>query len=180
MSAIVTLQPQVIKGVLDTPTISSHWTYEQRQTALIFIRDFEKSGIHLDDSTRSTFVVLSDDLNVLGASFSEPSRRPSTYVSSSDLDGIPKWVRERVSRRSFFTGRLKVPAGSWEAAMISRYSPNRELRQRLYMSEVSPDDNKIAALEGMLKARDDLARLLGKTSFAEWSLEDKMAKGSGL
>ncbi|KIO33883.1 hypothetical protein M407DRAFT_64926, partial [Tulasnella calospora MUT 4182] len=148
------------------------------RTALIFVRDFEKSGIHLPPAARAEYVQLSDAVNTLGRTFSAPSQPSSVYVRSSELHGIPSWVRDQLSRRSTFSGKLRVPPGSYEAAMIGRYSPNEELRHRLHVAESHPEPDKIDALEELLRVRDRLAKLVGKPNFAEWSLEDKMAKNS--
>ncbi|KAG9050826.1 Mitochondrial intermediate peptidase [Tulasnella sp. UAMH 9824] len=169
---------EVIRTVVADAEISSTFTYEQRQTALIFVRDFEKSGIHLPPAARAEYVQLSDAVNTLGRTFSAPSRLPSVYVRSSELHGIPSWIRDQLSRRSTFSGKLKVPPRSYEAAMIERYSPNEDLRHRLHVAESHPEPDKIHALEELLSVRDRLAKLVGKPNFAEWSLEDKMARNS--
>lgn len=169
----------MIRAVVADTEISSTFTYEQRQTALIFIRDFEKSGIHLPPAARAEYVQLSDAVNVLGRTFSAPSQRSSVYVRSSELKGMPSWARDQLSRRSTFSGKLRVPPGSYEAAVIEKYSPNEELRHRLHVAESQPEPGKIDALEELLRVRDRLAKLVGKPNFAEWSLEDKMARNSG-
>ncbi|KAG8905110.1 Mitochondrial intermediate peptidase [Tulasnella sp. 403] len=169
---------EILRDVLSDPDIAPKFTYEQKQTALVFIRDFEKSGIHLPPESRAEYVALSDEVNVLGRKFSSPGHRTSVYVRSSELDGIPTSVRQQIAHQGNFIGKIRITPGSWEALAIAKYSPNEDLRQRLHISEMQPDPTRIGALESLLRARDRLARLVGKESFAEWSLEDKMAKNS--
>lgn len=159
--------------------IARTFTYEQRETALIFIRDFERSGIHLPPEARSTFVTLSDQLNVLSRAFSTPTQKKPIFVRSADLNGIPPRIRKHMTQQATFTGKMRIYPGSWEALMISKYSPNEELRRSLYVADMLPEPAKVETLEELLKARDQLARLVGKASFAEWSLDNKMAKSSG-
>lgn len=159
--------------------VASTFSYEQRETALIFIRDFERSGIHLPPESRSTFVALSDQVNVLSRTFSTPSARRSSYVRRAELDGMPPRVIQKLAQQSTFTGKMRVVPGSWEALTISKYSPNEELRHRLHVAEIQPDTPKVEALDNLLKVRDQLARLVGRLSFGDWSLDNKMAKSSG-
>lgn len=161
------------------PEISATFTYEQRETAHIFIRDFERSGIHLPPEHRSTFVLLSDEINILARTFSAPGTRPSIFVRKADLEGTPPSIVQRVTQTSNFRGKLRVIPESWEALMLNRYSPNEDLRHRLHVAEMQPETPKVEVLDQLLKARDRLARLVGKPSFAEWSLDNKMAKSSG-
>ncbi|KAG8848101.1 Mitochondrial intermediate peptidase [Tulasnella sp. 330] len=169
---------EVLRAVMRNHDVASTFSYEQRETALIFIRDFERSGIHLPPKSRSTFVALSDEVNVLSRTFSNPSTRKSIYVRRTELDGMPPGVIQKLTQQSAFMGKMRVIPGSWEALTISKYSPNEELRHRLHVAEMQPDATKVEALDGLLKVRDQLARLVGRPSFAEWSLDNKMAKSS--
>lgn len=53
--------------------------------ALVFLRDFEKSGIHLPPQQRAEFVKLSDEILILGREFLQPisSNSPSPSPSST-------------------------------------------------------------------------------------------------
>ncbi|KAG8980161.1 Mitochondrial intermediate peptidase [Tulasnella sp. JGI-2019a] len=169
---------EVLRAVMQDQDVASTFSYEQRQTALIFIRDFERSGIHLPPESRSTFVALSDQVNILSRTFSTPSSRKSLYVRRTELDGMPPRVIQNLARQSSFTGKLRVIPGSWEALTINKYSPNEDLRHRLHVAEMQPDPSKVEALDDLLKVRDQLARLVGRPSFGEWSLDNKMAKSA--
>ncbi|KAG8958394.1 Mitochondrial intermediate peptidase [Tulasnella sp. 419] len=169
---------EVLSAVMNDREISSSFTYEQRQTALIFLRDFERSGIHLPPDARHSFVSLSDDIITLGREFTHPSTSTasSVKITTRDLEGLPLRAKAHIASRANFRGKIKVTPGSWEAIMLSKHSPNEELRKELYVADLKMDKDRVTVLENLLRARDQLARLLGKPSFAAWTLEDKMAK----
>ena len=172
---------QVLREVMDNPSISGDFTYEQKQTALIFLRDFEKSGIHLPADKRNTFVTLSDNIIQLGREFQSPTSAGlaiPVQIRTFDLDGLPSRIRQHISRQASYGGKIKIRPGSWEALMISKHTTNEDLRRQLYISDNRPHQRKIEALENLLKSRHQLAELVGKQSYSEWTLEDKMAKST--
>lgn len=60
--------------------------------------------------------------------------------------------------------------------MITRYAREGEARRLVYMGTMRPDQERIAVLEEMLKERAELANVLGKETYADVVLTDKMAK----
>lgn len=74
---------QVLSQVLSTPSLSSTLSTEAKAVALVFLRDFEKSGIHLPPQQRAEFVKLSDEILVLGREFLQPISSNSPSPSST-------------------------------------------------------------------------------------------------
>lgn len=157
---------------------------QEVQVALTFLRDFEKSGIHLPTDIRARFVELSDSLLSLGRTFlsyasSGPNPDPPIEIPEADrllaglgsqfVDSLP---RGRGSRRS----SVFVSPGSWEAQMIGRYAREGEARRLVHIGSMRPDQERIDVLEQMLKERAELAGVLGKETWADVVLTDKMAK----
>ena len=157
---------------------------EAYQTALVFWHDFEKSAIHLPPQQRNRFVSLSSEILVLGRQFlNEANRaRPPTTIKPSELRGIKdQGMGIRLQLQARFTQRdLLVYPGSLQAQMIMRSAPDEEPRRRLYMAANSSSPEQIEQLERLLRARAELARLVGRESFAHMTLADKMAKSPGL
>lgn len=151
-----------------------------------FLSDFEKSGIHLPDSQRRLFVDISDQILVLGRTF---TTLPEAELDPNDeskavpisLDELSKW-------NPSLARELEVPAGqkiflhanSPEGQAIRREHPDGDVRRRFYIAAYKSSPDRIRVLEDLLKKRGHLARLVGKRNYAEVALVDKMAKTPGI
>ncbi|KAL7424026.1 Mitochondrial intermediate peptidase [Cryptotrichosporon argae] len=150
------------------------------QVALTFLRDFEKSGIDLPPFARAQFVDISDSLLQLGRVFLTsaalgPSPRPLIEIHEPEqrLAGLGAQFIDSLPRKR---GKAVVTPGSWEAQMIARYARDGEARRLVFMGSQRADPDRINVLETLLRQRADLAGVLGKESYAELALMDKMAK----
>ena len=174
---------QVLRMVLSDPEVVKSLGPEAHGTALIFWRDFEKSGINLPPAQRTKFVSLSTDILVLGRQFLNETAgtRPPAAIKASELKGLKdKTMGARLRLQAEFTQRdLMVYPGSLQAQMIMHSAPQEEPRRKVYMAANSSTPEQIETLEKLLRARGELARLVGKESFAHMSLTDKMAKSPG-
>ncbi|KAK4688643.1 hypothetical protein P7C73_g1446, partial [Tremellales sp. Uapishka_1] len=154
------------------------------QVALTFLRDFEKSGIHLPPAVRARFVELSDSLLSLGRSFlsaasSGPAPRPMIEIPEPGrlLTGMGAQFIDSLPRgRGLSRGSVMVQPGSWEASMIGRFAREGEARRLVYIGSMRKDESRVDVLEDMLRERSELANLLGKETWADVVLTDKMAK----
>lgn len=173
---------EVLKAVLSDPSIVKTLGPEAHQTALIFWRDFEKSAIDLPAEQRKKFVSLSSDILVLGRQFLEGANapRPPASIKPSQLSGLKdKGMGVRLQLQAQFTQRdLQVYPGSLQAQMIMRSAPEEEPRRQVYLAANSSTPQQIEVLEKLLRTRAELARLVGRDSFAHMTLDDKMAKNS--
>nr|AEX07902.1 MIP protein [Volvariella volvacea]AFB35534.1 mitochondrial intermediate peptidase [Volvariella volvacea] len=171
---------EVLSAVLSDSSIVQTLSPEAYQTALIFWRDFEKSAINLPPQQRSRFVTLSSEILVLGREFlgQAATPRPPTPIRPSELVGLKdKGMGVRLQLQAQFTQRdLLVYPGSLQAQMIMRSAPNEEPRRRLYIASNSSTPEQIHTLEKLLHKRAELARLVGRESYAHMTLDDKMAK----
>jgi len=169
--------------VLSDPEIVEALTPEAYQTALVFWHDFEKSAIHLPPEQRSRFVSLSSEILVLGRQFLKEatSARPPTVIKPSEMGKLnDQGMGVRLKLQARFTHRdLLVYPGSPQAQMIMRSAPNEELRRKVYLAANSSTPEQIEVLERLLRARAELARLVGRDSFAHMTLADNMAKSPG-
>ncbi|KAJ7786506.1 mitochondrial intermediate peptidase [Mycena metata] len=173
----------VLKAVLTDPSIVETLTPEAHATALIFWRDFENSAINLPPDKRDKFVSLSSDLLVLGRKFLQGASTPGppASVKPSELAGLKdQGMGVRLQLQARFTQRdLLVYPGSLQAQMIMRSAPAEEARRRVYIASNSSSPEQINVLDTLLRTRAELAQLVGKSSFAQMALNDKMAKSPG-
>lgn len=156
---------------------------EAHQTALIFWRDFEKSGIDLPPKQRERFVSLSTEIMLLGRQFlsgTTTAKAPAS-IKPEELQGLKDMgMGARLRLQAQVTKRdLLVYPGSLQAQMIMRAAPAEEPRRKVYMAANTSSPEQIEVLEKLLRARGELARLVGKESFAHMTLGDKMAKSPG-
>lgn len=173
----------MLRDVLSDHEVVQSLSSEAYQTALIFWRDFEKSGIDLPPVQREQFVSLSTEILVLGRQFlnETAAARPPARIQWSELQGLKDLgMGVRLRLQAQVTKRdLLVYPGSLQAQMIMRSAPAEEPRRKVYLAANSSTPEQIELLESLLRARGQLARLVGKESFAHMTLADKMAKCPG-
>lgn len=169
--------------MLSDPTVAKSLSSEAYQTALIFYRDFEKSGIDMDPVKRDQFVSLSSEILVLGRQFLDESTRARepALINPSELLGLKDMgMGTRLKLQAKFTQRdLHVYPGSLQAQMIMRSAPSEEARYKVYVAAHKSTQEQLDVLERLLRARAELAQLVGRKSFADMTLDDKMAKSPG-
>ena len=173
----------MLRDVLSDQEVVKSLSAEAYQTALIFWRDFEKSGIDLPPAQRARFVSLSTEILVLGRQFLNESAaaRPPARIQYSELQGLEDLgMGARLRLQAQVTKRdLLVYPGSLQAQMIMRSAPAEEPRRKVYLAANSSTPEQVELLERLLQARGQLARLVGMESFAHMALSDKMAKRPG-
>ncbi|KAE8229595.1 hypothetical protein CF326_g5430 [Tilletia indica] len=178
-----------LSEVLKDKSLVERMSAEELAVANVFLRDFERSGIHLPDDSRDRFVRLSDEILVLGRSFlseggngSASDMREPALIPLSWLNGAPPTLLSALKKRSrTFNNRdgeqtLVVPAESWELQAVSRLAPDSRARKAAYLASNSGSNEQVATLERLLTARTELAHLTGKASYAEMTLADKMSR----
>lgn len=161
--------------VLADKSIVARFTPDEHAAAVVFLRDFEKSGIHLPNQQRAEFVDLSDQIIHLGREFIQMNPRAikQVKIKHSALGGVsPSVIRSVVSK----DGYAYVPTDSTECQMILKYAQNGNVRRQVYESMNSATKESIMTLEQLMVTRADLATLVGRESYADLQLQDKMAK----
>ncbi|KAK4048517.1 Mitochondrial intermediate peptidase [Microbotryomycetes sp. JL201] len=141
-----------------------------------FLRDFEKSGIHLPDDERNQFVTLSQSIVQLGRRFLQNAAEPKDPILVT-ANQVAEAFGEPAARR-FFDGAKEgwVDPNSWEGRVLARQHPSEDLRRRLYLAANSAPRDHVETLENLLRTRAQLARLVGRDNWGDVALEDKMAK----
>lgn len=190
----------VLKNILSTPDIASTLSSEATAVAQVFLRDFEKSGIHLPPAEREQFVKLSDEILVLGRGFLQDiagndasddfsrSAGAKADVDSNDTVELPTdWLQDvnptvlKAVRASAITDRdglLTFSAADqpWVFQTLLKYAPDERARKAAFRAANYGSQAQVQRLERLLKARAELATLTGAGSYAEMALGDKMAK----
>ncbi|OAD71591.1 hypothetical protein PHYBLDRAFT_125851 [Phycomyces blakesleeanus NRRL 1555(-)] len=166
---------QVLSQVLADKNIVKNFSRDEHAAAEVFLRDFEKSGIHLPKKQRTQFVDLSDKIIHLGREFIQRNPRAISHIKipKSALTGMSHSTIQPLLRKD---GYAYIQTDSAECQMVLKYCTSSEVRQQVYESINSANRESITILEQLMRTRAELAGLVGRSSFAELQLQDKMAK----
>lgn len=94
-------------------------------------------------------------------------------IHQSSLTGVgPSVIRNILDK----DGYAYVATDSTECQMILKYAKNENVRRQVYESMNSATKESIMTLEQLMMTRSELATLVGRESYAELQLQDKMAK----
>ncbi len=154
------------------------------------LRDFRLGGADLTADKKQRFMTVREKLSALTSRFSDnvldATNAYAHYVESSDaLAGIPADVLEAAHEAAVADGepgwKFTLHAPSFGPVM--QYADNRGLREALYRAYATraaefgkPEWDNTALIKEIVGLRRELGQLLGFGSFAEYSLEPKMAE----
>lgn len=178
----VSSSAKALVAAFNDPEIRKGMSQQEERVAQLLIGDFEQSGIHMPVESRARFVELNDRVLRLGQEFIRNSNIPSTaFVKVKNpfvaLEGVSPRIIESISSSGATTAA--IPVGHPVSQHILRSCKNEQVRKRLHIALNSGSSRKIKVLEEMLQTRREIAILLGKRSFAQMHLKDKMAKTPG-
>lgn len=141
--------------------------------------DFKKSGIDMDDQTGEHFVQLSTFIAQSGQEFNNDITRPgcsSVKFTPSEWSESDINSEYKSSTVVNFDGSLTIPVYGYVPFELLRSCPNRLIRERLWVALHSVPKRQINLLSNLLKSRAILANVMGSKSYAEYALDDKMAR----
>ncbi|CAO1634326.1 unnamed protein product [Parajaminaea phylloscopi] len=189
----------VLKEVLSDATLRRALSEEGLAVADVFLRDFERSGIHLPDRQREKFVELSDDILVLGRTFMQAGigldegasamqkgkdARPSAarfqtaWLQKQSPNLLPTLMNSPALIKSSASNEVVLdPAlATWEFPTILRYCTSEEARKTAFVAMNTSAKANVEVLEALLSKRAELAKLTGYQSYGQMTLGDKMAQ----
>lgn len=185
-----------IKQVYDSQDKDTSLTPEQKRLIHKTYENFATNGAGLKGEDREKYRRLSAELSDLtlryGQNISngmkEPSRR--MWLKESDLAGIPDNIKAayRADAKETLESEGKPDDGSLYLVTVyapsyspfMKYSKRRDLREQLYKiyntRNIDGEFSNVQILKDIANVRLEIASLLGKKNFAEYRLEDTMAK----
>ena len=137
---------------------------------------FRLAGVDKDDATRERIRALREELEKLSQAFGRNIRndvRTVTVESAAELDGLP--ADYIASHPPGSDGRITITTAYPDVLPVFTYAKNEDLRKRMRIAF----DNRAypanqAVLDTMIAQRDELARLVGYRSWADYITADKM------
>jgi len=150
---------------------------------------FTRAGAALDAAAKARLADISERLATLATTFSQnvlADEQSYTLVldGEDDLAGLPDFVRaaaRAAAEERGLAGKHAVTTSRSSVEPFLQFSARRDLREKIFRAWIArgdgggATDNK-AIIAEMVALRAERARLLGYATFADYRLDDTMAK----
>lgn len=166
-------------------------TKEQKRLLDKYYKNFIRSGAALNENQQAKLREINKELSTLEIQFSnniltETNAFQLIVDNEGDLIGLPEWVKNAAAEEAAQAGLngkwlFTLRSSSFLPAM--QYAANRDIRKRLYTAYTNrcnnggETDNK-ELLAKIIKLRLEKAKLLGYNNYADFVLDENMAKNS--
>ena len=178
---------QRVKAVYDASQEKPLDADQQRVVELTY-KGFAMNGADLDKEKKERYAAINKELSSLYTKFSNnvlhDEENYITYLTKEQLGGLSDGFIKSAAKIAADKGQEgKYAITNTRSSMdpFLKYSTERELRKQVWTNYYSRGDNgdeydnnqNIAAI---LKLRRERVELLGHKNYAEWRLQDRMAK----
>jgi Zn-dependent oligopeptidase len=170
----ISLDPRVFHAI-EAVDLEGADPVTRHYTGLI-LRDFRLAGVDKDAATRARVKALRDELVLIGQEFDRNVRddvRKIPVSSAAELDGLPSdFIAAHPAGPD---GQIQLTTEYPDVLPVLTYARSDDLRRRIraeFDNRAYP--RNMAVLDRMIAKRDELARLLGFTSWADYAVADKM------
>ena len=178
---------QRIKAVYDASQAKPLEADQQRVVDLIYKR-FEMEGANLDAAKKERYAAINKELSSLYTKFSNnvlnDEENYVTYLTKDQLNGLSESFVKSANKIATDKGKEGSYAITNTRSSMDpflTYSTERELRKQVWNNYYSRgdngdgfDNNKIIA--DILRLRRERVELMGYENYADWRLQDRMAK----
>jgi peptidyl-dipeptidase Dcp len=162
---------------------------EDKRLTQYYLQQFELAGANLSDADKQKMKKINEELATLSTQFGNlllAARKNGAilFKDVKDLDGLSSEELEAAKSKAKEAGH----AGEYLIALLNTTQQpllpslnNRATREKIFKASWMRSEKKDAGdtrstLEKMALLRLQKAKLMGKKSFAEWRLQDQMAK----
>lgn len=138
--------------------------------------DFEERGVSLPADKRARAKAIFERLDKLSQDFSRNVRDVTTQLAfaESELDGLPE--QDRAKRKRDAQGKLLFGMDYPDADAILSHVTVEPTRKAFWTAfNQRGGQANLALLQEAVTLRLELAKLMGKTNFADWATQRKMA-----
>lgn len=150
-------------------------------------KSFVRSGANLDAEDKEAYGKLSERLSLLTLQYGKNVLAATNaftlnLTDEADLEGLPDFVREaavETAKSKEMEGwAFDLSAPSYGAFM--KYSTRRDLRQKMWMAyntrATEGENSNIELCRQIAELRLKIANILGYETYADYALEERMAK----
>ena len=162
---------------------------EDKKLTEYYLQKFELAGANLSEKEKEKMKSINGELATLSTSFGNKlliARKNGAvfFDSATDLDGLSKQEIEAAKMQASEAGqkgKYMIALQNTTQQPVLQYLTNRASREKIYKSswnraENDDEGDTRSTLEKMVRLRLQKAQLMGKKSFAEWKIQDQMAK----
>ena len=150
-------------------------------------KSFVRGGANLSDEDKAIYSKLSEELSLLTLQFSKNVLAATNaytlhITDSTELGGLPEFVKTMAAETAAEKGlegwafTLDYPSYS----PFLKYSTNRELRKQVWMAyntrAIGGEFDNTEIVKKIVDLRIQIANILGYETYADYALEERMAK----
>jgi peptidyl-dipeptidase Dcp len=150
-------------------------------------KSFVRGGANLSDEDKAVYSKLSEELSLTTLQFSKnvlaaTNAYTLNVTDSTELGGLPEFVKTMAAETAAEKGlegwafTLDYPS----YGPFLKYSTNRELRKQVWMAyntrAISGEFDNTEIVKKIIDLRIKIANILGYETYADYALEDRMAK----
>lgn len=178
---------QRIKTVYEASQKNPLESQEQRVVELTY-KQFEMNGANLDAEKKKRYAEINKELSTLYTKFSNnvlhDEENYVTYLTKDQLGGLSDGFIKSAAKIAADKGKDGMYAITNTRSSMDpflTYSTERELRKQVWENYYSRGDNgdeydNNQIIAEILRLRKERVGLLGYDNYAEWRLQDRMAK----
>lgn len=181
-----------IKAVYEK-RLESNLDPQQIRVTEKYYRDFERMGANLPVEKQDRLRSINTELSMLSLTFGENLLAETNQnfkliiEDTADLDGLPASVTDaaaELATEAGFEGKWLFTLAKPSMIPFLQYASNRALREEIYRAYFmrgnnGNDNDNNAIVAKMVKLRTQKAQLLDYKSYADYVIEENMAKTPG-
>ena len=150
-------------------------------------KSFVRGGANLSDEDKAVYSKLSEELSLLTLQFSKNVLAATNaytlhITDSTELGGLPEFVKtmgaETASEKGLEGWAFTLDYPSYGPFL--KYSTNRELRKQVWMAyntrAIGGEFDNTEIVKKIVDLRIKIANILGYETYADYALEERMAK----
>lgn len=176
-----------IKAVYENAQENPLEPQEQRTLELIY-QEYEMNGANLDAESKAKYAEINKELSSLYTQFSNnvlhDEENYITYLNEDQLGGLSDGFKKSAAAIAAKKGKEGLYAITNTRSSMDpflTYSTDRALRKQVWTNYYSRGDNNDEydnkkIIEDILKLRREKVEILGYENYADWRLQDRMAK----
>jgi peptidyl-dipeptidase Dcp len=149
---------------------------------------FVRAGAALDKPAQDRLAAINERLASLGTQFSQnvlaDEKAYALILEEADLEGLPDFARDAAraaAEERGHPGKYAITLARSSCEGFIQFSARRDLREKVFQAWIRRGENggatdNRALIAEMVALRAERAKLLGYATFADYRLDDQMAK----
>jgi peptidyl-dipeptidase Dcp len=161
---------------------------EQARVLDRYYTRFVRAGAALDKPAQDRLAAINEQLASLGTQFGQnvlaDEKAYALMLEEGDLDGLPDFARAAaaaVAQERGQKGQFAITLARSSCESFLQFSARRDLREKVFQAWIKRGENggatdNRAIIAELIALRAERAKLLGYATYADYRLDDQMAK----